>query len=171
MHTIEEHVDVAVPAADAYAQVTQFEAMPEFLRHVESVEQVDERRLRLQLGDTAQPARIAAEITEQIPDKRIAWTSTSGPRCSGCLTFHRLDDGHSRVMVQLGLEAQAGEGAADVTGNVRLLLLEALEDFRHFLEGRGEATGRWSGRIPAPDERGGEKQQSDERAEGGGEGL
>lgn len=152
MHTIEEHVDVALPAADAYSQATQFEAMPGFLRHVDAVEQLDARSLRMRVGDASHPTALAAAITEQIPDKRIAWSSTSGPRCSGCVTFHRLDDDHSRVMVQVGLDASSAEGAEDVAGKVRRALLETLDDFRSFLEAQGGPTGRWGGTIAAPDE-------------------
>ena len=34
---------------------------------------------------------IDAEITEQIPDERVAWTSTAGTGHAGVVTFHRCN--------------------------------------------------------------------------------
>ena len=61
-----------------------------------------------------------AEVTEQKPDERVAWRSTDGKDNAGVVTFHRLDEDTTRVMVQLdfapeGLLEQAGSalGAPD----------------------------------------------------------
>jgi uncharacterized membrane protein len=42
-----------------------------------------------------------AEITEQRPDERVAWRNTDGKDNAGVVTFHRLDDDATRVMVPL----------------------------------------------------------------------
>lgn len=54
----------------------------------------------------------AAEITEQLPDQRIAWKATDGTGNAG-VTFHRLDDDTSRVALQLDLET---EGLVEAAG-------------------------------------------------------
>ena len=43
--TIEQSIDVDVPIETAYNQWTQFEEFPRFMEGVESVEQLDDRRL------------------------------------------------------------------------------------------------------------------------------
>lgn len=151
MHTIETHADFLMPAADVYAQWTQFEKMPEFLDHVEAVEQLDDRTLRLLLSTRRASEPMLAEITEQIPDKRIAWNSVVGThRSSGCATFHRLSDLTSRVMLQVGLDAAV---PATTVAVVRTLIEQELDHFRRYLERRGEPSGRWNGAVPSPDER------------------
>src|SRR5678815_5719860 len=76
MSKIEKSIDVNVPARIAYDQWTQFEEFPSFMEGVESVTQIDDSHLhwRANIGGTIE--EWDAEITEQIPDKRIAWRST-----------------------------------------------------------------------------------------------
>ena len=47
-----------------------------------------------------------AEITEQHPDERIAWRSTRGARNAGVVTFHRLSDDRTKIMLQLDAEPE-----------------------------------------------------------------
>src|SRR3712207_9038011 len=48
-----------------------------------------------------------AEITEQHPEERVAWASTSGEaKHAGVVTFHRLDDAKTRVMIQIDWEPE-----------------------------------------------------------------
>ena len=108
MSTIEESIDVEVPVRTAYNQWTQFEEFPQFMEGVESrCRQVDDR------GCTGWPSiggvrrEWDAEITEQHPDERVAWTPPTAPTDAGVVTFHRLDD-----------DAHAGH-AADWTSSPR----------------------------------------------------
>ena len=48
-----------------------------------------------------------AIITEQIPDEHMAWTNATGARNAGVVTFHRLRDNHTRIMLQLDYELRA----------------------------------------------------------------
>ncbi|MGE0191165.1 MAG: SRPBCC family protein [Planctomycetota bacterium] len=154
MTTIEEHVDVEVPAASAYAQWTQFEDMPDYLDHVRSVEQVDDRHLRWTLRTSDRLWEGSAEITEQIPDKRIAWVSQSGIPNAGCVTFHRLSDDACRVMLQMEIDAAEVPGSsANPAERISDHVAAHLTQFKGFLESRDAPTGRWSGSIPSPDER------------------
>src|SRR5689334_24186255 len=50
------------------------------------------------------PREFDAEITEQHPDDRVAWKSVDGTGHAGVVTFHRLDDSHTRVTLQLRSE-------------------------------------------------------------------
>lgn len=154
MKTIEKHVDIDIPAADAYAQWTQFEDLPRVMEHVEEVKQLDDRNLSWKAKLAGREKTWHAEITEQIPDKRIAWKTTAGVHSAGCVTFHRLDDATCRVMLQLDFEpAGAAEKGADLLGFVERGVAAELDNFKRFLETRGAPTGRWEGDVPSPDER------------------
>jgi uncharacterized membrane protein len=151
--TIERSLELEVPARVAYDQWTQFEDFPQFLPDVDSVKQIDERHLDWRVHIGGHPTEFRTEICEQIPDKRIAWRSTSGPWHAGAVTFHRLSDTRSRIMLQLDYEPEGfTEKVGDKLGLAKHRIQKDLDAFKQFLESRGEATGAWRGRIPSPDE-------------------
>ena len=89
-----------------------------------------------------------AEITEQIPDERIAWRSTSGVPNSGVVTFHKITDSRTRVMLQMDYDPQnLAEKVADAGGAVKLTTKGNLKRFKKLLETRGQETGAWRGTI------------------------
>jgi uncharacterized membrane protein len=89
-----------------------------------------------------------AEITEQIPDKRIAWRSTGGVRNAGVVTFHKISDSRSRIMLQMDYEPRNfSEGIGDAFGAVKLQMKGNLKRFKELLENRGRETGAWRGAV------------------------
>src|SRR4026209_647718 len=104
-----ETIDVHVPVRTAYNQWTQFEAFPQFMEGVDRIDQTSPTTTHWvtsigggerQVGGGVN-RQFDAEITEQHPDERIAWTSVDGPKQAGVVTFHRLDENTSRVMLQM----------------------------------------------------------------------
>jgi uncharacterized membrane protein len=146
--TIEQSVDVNVPVRTAYNQWTQFEEFPEFMEAVEEVKQIDDTHLRWKAESGGTSHEWEAEITEQHPDERIAWTSTSGKGNSGVVTFHRLDDETTRIMLQLEWEP---EGAKEQLGSAVGLddrsVKGDLERFKQLIERRGTESGAWRGEV------------------------
>jgi hypothetical protein len=110
MSMIEQSIDVNVPVHTAYNQWTQFEAFPQFMEGVEAVTQLDERRLHWRANVGGRVEEWDAVITEQHPDERIAWKNTAGASNAGVVTFHRLADAKTRVMLQMEYDPQGGRG-------------------------------------------------------------
>jgi uncharacterized membrane protein len=151
MSTIEESVDVAVPVRAAYDQWTQFEEFPEFMEGVESVTQLTDTQLHWVAEISGVRREWDAEIAEQHPDERIAWHATDGTTNAGVVTFHRLDDTTTRVMLQLDFEPEGiVESAGDVLGFVRRRAAGDLDRFKEFIERRGHETGAWRGEVDRP---------------------
>ena len=151
MATIEQSIDVEVPVRTAYNQWTQFEEFPKFMEGVKAVRQLDDRHLHWQAEVGGRDKEWQAEITEQHPDERIAWRSMQGPRNAGVVTFHRLSDTRTRIMLQLEYEPEGvTETVGDVVGVVSARVKGDLERFKEFIESRGRETGAWRGDIPAP---------------------
>lgn len=154
MSTIEESVVVDVPITTAYNQWTQFESFPQFLEGVESVQQRDDKRLHWAAEIAGKRREWDAEITEQRPDGRVAWRSTSGAPNAGAVTFHRLSDEQTKVMVQIDYEPEgAVESVGDALGMVERRTKGDLERFKGFIEARGTETGAWRGEIDRTDQR------------------
>jgi uncharacterized membrane protein len=148
MATFEESIEVRVPLTTAYNQWTQFEEFPTFMEGVESVTQLDDTHLTWVAEVGGQRREWEAEITEQKPDERIAWTSRSGTGNAGVVTFHRIDDATTKVMLQLELYPQDWmERAAELTGIVKARVKGDLKRFKEFVEARGTETGAWRGTV------------------------
>ena len=155
MSTIEQSIDVKVPVRTAYDQWTQFEEFPRFMEGVERVEQKTPTLTRWVTEIGGVRREFDAEITEQHPDQRIAWTSTEEPLHAGVVTFHRIDDATTRVMLQMEYEPQGlVENAGDKLGVVTRRVKGDLERFKRFIEERGRETGAWRGDVDAPPQRG-----------------
>jgi uncharacterized membrane protein len=89
-----------------------------------------------------------AEITEQIPDERIAWRSISGVKNAGVVTFHRLSETQTRVTLQMDYEPDTvAEQVGDAVGGVRMQAKNNLKRFKQLLESRGSETGAWRGTV------------------------
>jgi uncharacterized membrane protein len=143
-----ETIDVEVPVRVAYNQWTQFEQFPRFMLGVKSVEQIDDANLRWKIDIGEERREWTARITEQTPDKRIAWTSTSGAANAGVVTFHRLSDDRCRVALQLSYTPEGFvENVGDMLGIVRQRVIGDLERFKLFIESEGVATGEFRGTI------------------------
>ncbi|HEX3177417.1 MAG TPA: SRPBCC family protein [Methylomirabilota bacterium] len=161
MATIEQSIDVDVPVRTAYNQWTQFEEFPRFMEGVEQVRQLDDKRLHWRAKVAGKVKEWDAEITEQTPDQRIAWTSRSGAWNAGVVTFHKLDDNRTRVMLQIDYDPQGVvENVGDAVGFVGMRVKGDLQRFKDFVESRGRETGAWRGEIKEGRvERGSEQQR------------
>jgi uncharacterized membrane protein len=146
--TIEESVEVAVPVRTAYNQWTQFEEFPRFMEGVERVDQIDDQLLHWVAEVGGRKREWDAKITEQTPDQRVAWYSTGDTKHAGVVTFHRIADDRTRVMLQMDFEpTDLVEKAGDALGIVRRRVKGDLSRFKEFIETRGQATGEWRGEI------------------------
>ena len=148
MATIEQSIEVNAPLRAVYNQWTQFEEFPRFMEGVKEVRQLDDKHLHWKAEIGGRPKEWDAEIVEQRPDERIAWTSRGGPWNAGVVTFHRLDDNRTRVMLQIDYEPEGVvENVADALGVVKARVKGDLERFKEFIERRGRETGAWRGEI------------------------
>jgi uncharacterized membrane protein len=148
MANIEQSIDVDVPVRTAYDQWTQFEEFPAFMEGVVEIRQVDDTHLQWRTKVAGREKEFDAVITEQTPDQRIAWTSESGPEHAGVVTFHRVDDAQTRVMVQMDYEPEGpAEKAGDLLGLVKRRVKGDLQRFKELIEGRGAESGAWRGEV------------------------
>ena len=150
MATITESVDVAVPVRVAYDQWTQFEEFPAFMEGVEQIRQIDDTHLHWVAEVGGKREEWDAEITEQHPDERVAWTARGGKGNAGVVTFHRLNDDETRVTVQMDWQPEGVmENVGAALGFDDRQVSKDLGRFKELIESRGTATGGWRGDIPA----------------------
>src|SRR5579883_2036380 len=148
MGSVTKSIDVHVPVRTAYDQWTQFESFPSFMEGVQQVQQLDNTRLHWRAKIGGKEQEWDAKITEQTPDQRIAWTSTSGAENAGVVTFHRLSDDTTRVTLQMDFDPKGFvESVGDAIGMPERQVDGDLKRFKEFIESRGTATGAWRGEV------------------------
>jgi hypothetical protein len=161
-HTIIEDIDVGVPVREAYDQWTQFQEFSRFAKGVVAVEQQDDTTTQWHVKVAKSTRHWRGNITEQVPDERIAWTSEGDKATTrGVVTFHPLGDNLTKVLLVLeyfpkGLFEKVG-GLFRAQGRRARLDLKL---YRTFVMMRGEATGSWRGEI-----RDGEVQEPEDEEE------
>jgi uncharacterized membrane protein len=150
---VEQSIEVEVPLRTAYNQWTQFERFPEFMDGVEEVRQLDDTHLHWVASLGGRRHEWEAEITEQRPDERVAWRNVGGKENAGVVTFHRLDDARTRLMVQLDFVPEGiVERVGDALGAPERRVKADLERFKELVEASGSESGGWRGEVKRPDE-------------------
>jgi uncharacterized protein (TIGR02271 family) len=141
-------IEVNAPLRAVYNQWTQFEEFPHFMEGVEEVRQEGEKFLFWKAKIAGKVKEWEAEITDQVPDQRIAWESVDGSPNSGTITFEELGADLTRVNATIGYEP---EGLLEKTGDALGIpsgrIEGDLQRFRDYMEERGRETGGWRGEI------------------------
>lgn len=192
---IVEDIDVGVPVRVAYNQWSRFPDFSEFAHRVESVEQEDETTTQWRAKIFWSSRSWKGNITEQVQDQRIAWTSEGAKGTTkGVVTFHPLGENLTKILL---VTEYSPQGFFERTGNLwraqgRRLRLELKQYRRHIMmlseEEAGDLEG-WRGEIrdsevvvshedaveeeeeqeqePEEGEEGEEEQDYDDEADGG----
>jgi uncharacterized membrane protein len=148
MSRFEHVITVDAPIREVYDQWTQFESFPSFMEGVERVVQGDDRTLEWTATIAGQKRTWTAVITDQTPDTRIAWKSTSGADNAGAVLFAPAGDARTQVTLRIDVDPEGFvENVGDKIGAVDRRVKGDLERFKEFMEERGKATGAWRGEI------------------------
>jgi len=148
--TITEEVEVGAPLSSVYNQWTQFEEFPAFMEGVETVEQLDETRLRWVAKVAGKRAEWEAKILHQDPDRRIGWQSTDGKETIGVVTFDPVGGERTRIRLTMTYVPEGPlERAGSAVGLDNRRIRGDLQRFKQLIEGRGSESGAWRGEIKA----------------------
>lgn len=148
MASVEKTIDVDLPVRTVYDQWTQFEEFPRFMEGVEQVRQLDDKRLHWKASIAGKDEEWDAVITEQTPDRQVAWRSTTGAENSGVIRFAPLNGNQTRVTAVMSYDPEGiVEKTGDKLGFVERRVEGDLKRFKSFIEGRGAETGAWRGEI------------------------
>jgi uncharacterized membrane protein len=111
-------VTIAAPREKVFSFWRDLENLPKFMRHLESVEKIDERRTRwVAHGPGDMKVQWEAELINEIPDHLIAWKSLPGSTVAsaGSVRFQDAPGGRgTEVRVELQYNPPAGIVGAQV---------------------------------------------------------
>lgn len=147
---------IHAPVEDVFRLLTDFESYPRFLRHVESVERVDENRWRFTLvGLVGERARFDGVLLETIPNALVSWTTAEDSELdiTGSVRFERKGASETRVTVRMTYRPAAGllghELASVFHADAKHEMGEDVLRMQSLLE-HGKASGR-EGRVVLED--------------------
>jgi uncharacterized membrane protein len=148
METIEKSIEVNAPVRKVYNQWTQFEEFPRFMEGVERVQQLDDKHLHWVAEVGGKRKEWDAEITQQMPDQRIAWRSTTGTTNAGVVNFRPKDNDHTVISLKMSYDPEGVvEHVGDALGFLSRRVEGDLERFKEFIQHRATETGAWRGEI------------------------
>jgi ribosome-associated toxin RatA of RatAB toxin-antitoxin module len=149
MERIAKAIEVNCPIRTVYNQWTQFEEFPRFMSGVKSVRQLDDTHVHWRADIWGKDKEWDAEITEQVPDRIIAWRSMSPDAPNGgTVRFEPVSGDRTRVSLEMEYEPQgAMENIGDSLGAMDQRVANTIEDFKKFIESRGSEEGGWRGEV------------------------
>ncbi len=101
---IQRWTDIALPVDRVYEEFTKFDEFPRFMHRVLDVEQKDRDKISWQEKIWFSKRQWEGRVTERRKNDRIVWTTTSGMSHKGVVSFHKLADNLTRVMVDMDFE-------------------------------------------------------------------
>jgi len=149
MARIEQSIEINVPVSTAYRQLTQFEQYPRFMENVEEVRQLDDTHLHWHTRAGNLDMEWDAEITQQVPDRCIAWRNITGPQYEGRIELQPKEGG--RTEVKLTMECDPKQQVLVQHGDAQKAIAERTEHdlarFKKFIEKLGKESDDWLGKI------------------------
>lgn len=143
MARIEQSIEINVPVHTAYNQLTRFEQYPRFVQYVEEVRQLDDTHLHLHSKAGNTDLEWDAEITQQVPDRCIAWRNTNGPKYEGRIELQPIREDGTRVTVTM--ECEPKQQVLAQHGNAETAIAQHAEHdlarFKKFIERLGREMG------------------------------
>lgn len=140
MTTLEEHIDLGVPADLAWDRLHRLETYPRFVHGVSEARGEGGSRAHLNVDAGGRTQEIDAEITDRDHERTMEWQTTSGPDLAGSFSLLPLDPERTRLQARIEYdpatvrEAFGGpKGFAQATAIERQLRGD-LEHFKEVVE-------------------------------------
>ncbi|MCW2942415.1 MAG: cyclase [Actinomycetia bacterium] len=143
MTTLEQSIDVNVPAEVAWAQLHRMDSYPQFIEGLQSVEQRGKDQAHLQIRASGNPQmQCDTEIMDRRPNEQMTWRITNGgPKMDGSVELRPLDDKHCKVQVRLEYDPKElsdsfGLKSSKPDSAIKATIKHDLEKFKSLVERR-----------------------------------
>src|SRR3954467_2538058 len=101
---IQRWTDVGLPIDQVYEEFTKFDQFPRFMHRVLNVEQKGRDKISWSEKIWFSSRQWEGRVTERRKNDRIVWKTNSGMEHKGIVSFHKLADNLTRVMVDMEFE-------------------------------------------------------------------
>jgi uncharacterized membrane protein len=152
MPNVEQSISIHVPPKTAFERWSRFDQVPEFVNELETFRQIDKNHFRWVAQVDSHRLEGVVEITEQIPDRKIAWRSIAGFPNSGAVLFTPTDYQNTTVTVQVLCQpSHPFTNSKAITAALDQCLQTSLNHFRQLLK-QSEALSDHPRLVPAQPE-------------------
>lgn len=146
MTITEATIEVGAPLSVVHGAWSHFEQLADVLCGIEGIRWIDDSHLHVVGRVRGVLTEWDLHITEDLPDRRVAWTSTGGVRHDGAVTVEPLSASRTRVTLVLdedGVDpSDVGDAAPGARGNRAWF---DLDRFRAWIEDRAPGVDRRAG--------------------------
>jgi uncharacterized protein YndB with AHSA1/START domain len=129
---------VPAPINEVYRRWTDFPRFSEFMSNVEQVTPRGDNRYHWLARIFGVKQEWDAEVTDNDPNRRVAWRSLTGAHNAGTVTFTDLGGGRTQVRVRLEYAppgGKVGQALDQLTNTTRKELREDLQNFTKLYTG------------------------------------
>jgi uncharacterized membrane protein len=136
MESVEQSIVVDAPIDQVYQQWTCIEDFPKFMPAVREMRRIDEKHFHWRVERGGREYESTFEVVLRIPERRIAWRTTSGSESSGVVCF-AAEVGHkTRVTFKMKYVGGAGwDSAAELLERLR----SRLNNFKALMDATNSA--------------------------------
>jgi hypothetical protein len=101
---IQRWTDVALPIDQVYEEFAKFDQFPRFMHRVLNIEQKGRDKISWSEKIWFSSRQWEGRVTEKRKNDRIVWKTNSGMEHKGIVSFHKISDNLTRVMVDMEFE-------------------------------------------------------------------
>jgi uncharacterized membrane protein len=137
---VREQITVNRPVGEAYQFWRRLQDLPRFMRHLERVDVLDEKRSHWVARGPLSSVEWDAEIINEIPNQLIAWRSLENAdvTSAGSVNFHPAPNGGTQIVVDLQYAPPAGKVGALIASLLgeepSQQIAQDLQRAKHFIE-------------------------------------
>jgi carbon monoxide dehydrogenase subunit G len=102
---VQQAIEVGAPLHTVYEQLATFENYPRFMTGVQQVTPIGDNQTHWVMELDGERREFDAQIIERTPDRRVAWTTTDGPRLAETITLRPMGETRTQVVAQLEADA------------------------------------------------------------------
>lgn len=132
MQSVEKTIEVDASIGSVYELWSDFANFPKFMKPMREARRLDDRHFYFRSERGGKEYETVAEMSLQIPGKRVAWRTVSGVQNSGVVSFEPHAEG-KRTLIKLKMlyEPDAGWQHPEVLSE---RLQSHLENFKCLIE-------------------------------------
>ena len=131
MEEVERSIIVDAPIAAVYAEWTRIEEFPRFMKSLREVVRTGENQFTWKGERDGKEFQSVAEVTLQIPGKRLAWRNDRESENSGVVCFERQPDGKTMINFKVAYTQDSGWQEPSV---LEKRLEDNLQNFKSLIE-------------------------------------
>jgi uncharacterized membrane protein len=144
--TLQESIDINVPAEAVWAQLHKMDSYPQFIQGVQSVKKRGNDQAAVQIKANGHSQKCDTEIVDGRRNEQMTFRMKSSPHLGGMIELRPIGDGQTMMQVRLEYDPQELSDTFGLNGSghnnaVKQTIQQNLAKFKSLVE-HGRSSGR-----------------------------